>query len=427
MAKINGNPKHVYHLHWPLVVYIGVSLLIAVGAFHSQNNLLFWLFGLSMGLIVVSGMISGAMMMGVRIERQRLVGCRVGEALEVRYIVTNRNRFTPLFALTITEIVDAAKELPTGHAGVFTRRASVAAAPVGFASYVPARGESIVSGVAWTNDWGRLSFTGIQVTTAFPFGIIRKSLRFTDRASIILSPAKEETAPLVVMSGRGSSAESVVKGQTAGQGDEFFGVREFVPGDSPRIIAWKRSATLDRLLVRQWAGSAPGRVFVALHIAPDASAKQIDGAISAAVGAVESSVQQQAAVGLMVPWAGVARPPRPGRANATSVIDTLSLLRVKPELLPPPRSGSLSPSRLAPGDRVLVVHAGHVDASLGPRGAIHVQIDADGQVISGPVARSRAAPAASGNRSIFDDSPAPASRAGAGTPQGGQAAAGVKP
>ena len=47
-----------YRLRFPAYIYMLVTVFIAVGAFNSQNNLLFWAFGLSLAAMVVSGILS---------------------------------------------------------------------------------------------------------------------------------------------------------------------------------------------------------------------------------------------------------------------------------------------------------------------------------------------------------------------------------
>ena len=56
--------KRRYHLHIPGFVYVALVLIIAVAAMNSQNNLLFWIFGVLFSGLLVSGILSGWMMLG---------------------------------------------------------------------------------------------------------------------------------------------------------------------------------------------------------------------------------------------------------------------------------------------------------------------------------------------------------------------------
>src|SRR5436309_1051785 len=90
-----------YHFGPGGLLYIFVTLLIALGAFNSGNNLLYWTFGFALSLLLVSGVISGAMLMGLRVEREWVSGAMVGGQVRVRYRLRNIGRLVPAFALTI--------------------------------------------------------------------------------------------------------------------------------------------------------------------------------------------------------------------------------------------------------------------------------------------------------------------------------------
>ena len=75
-------------------------LLLALGALSNQNNLLFtgpW--GFAFAAIIVSGVLSGSMLMGLA------SGAALGQVGETSNwaSVTNRNQFTPAFGLWVQE------------------------------------------------------------------------------------------------------------------------------------------------------------------------------------------------------------------------------------------------------------------------------------------------------------------------------------
>ena len=51
-----------YHLNLPIVIYSVLLTLLSMAALNSQNNLLFWLCGLTVAGLLLSGLISGVMM-----------------------------------------------------------------------------------------------------------------------------------------------------------------------------------------------------------------------------------------------------------------------------------------------------------------------------------------------------------------------------
>lgn len=325
-------PKRRYHVHSTLLMYALVTLLIAIGAFNSQNNLLFWLFGLSLGLLVVSGVLSGTMMMGVRIRREAIPDATAGGPLRVRYVVSNRNRLIPAFALTISEIIDepparqGRRTRATGRDAGQPPRAGLDDEPVGFAAHVPARGSVIVDGLALAQSRGRVVARGVRVSTTFPFGIIRKSVEVDAHGGCIVRAMPEALPARLLRDARGVAMGATPQPRRAGQGDEFLSLRPYAEGDSPRMIAWKRSARTDDLLVRQTAAPAPRRTWVVLDLSGAPTSAQRERAISLAAGAVRLADELGRAVGLLVPAMDIAAPARSGGWHVASLLNDLALI-----------------------------------------------------------------------------------------------------
>lgn len=413
---ITRTPRRRYHVHSPLLMYVGVSLLVAIGAFHSQNNLLFWLFGFSLGLMLVSGFLSGSMLMGVRLERISVSDSREGDVIEIRYRVRNVGKLVPLMALTIREASDEDDGKPasawarlrtrivalngaaagggtaspgaqstTSAPGVLERRATLVAPPMGFLAHLSRKGEIEVFARARCVSAGRVRLGAIEVVTSFPFGIMKKSLRFDQPGAALVRLAPAMVDVDLSTRGRGSSMSTDETLQQAGSGDEFFALREYVEGDSPRIIAWRRSAAQSKLLVRQTGGAAPGRLWLVMHASTDASPRDCLAMTSVSAEIVSRAGRAGLSVGLIAPQAGIERAARAARVHIISLMDTLALLELDAPRLKRVSPAAYGPARPLAGDRVIVVHAGKVDASIGPRGAEHrgATFDAQGVAHSG--------------------------------------------
>ncbi|MDX2147286.1 MAG: DUF58 domain-containing protein [Planctomycetota bacterium] len=258
-----------YAIPWAGYAYIATIVLIALGAINSGNNLLFWAFGLGVGGVIVSGLISGTMMMGVELERAVPSHGACGEPFAVIHRVKNVRRWMPVFGLTIEEVPAAQRRALRSRAvatwpSVFPMWAALRS----FVAYVPP-GESVearAEGVP--NRRGEISFDVVRVTTTFPFGLVRKSVYFREASG---RAASSVVLPLVVRLVSGawgaSGAEARLgRGQRPREGvnEEFFSLREFVEGDQLRSIAWKASSRLGVPLVRQSVPPQGGNVKLAL-------------------------------------------------------------------------------------------------------------------------------------------------------------------
>ena len=353
----NGNapaPRRQYHVHATFVIYCGVTLLVAVGAFNSNNNLLYWLFGLSLGTMLVSGIISGMMMMAVRVEREAIEPAHAAGPLIVRYRVSNRSRLMPAFALTIRE------ELDTGPIPADAAQDAVGdlvSPPEAFASHVPPRTTVTIEGVALCSRRGRVRFKGVRINSAFPFGIIRKSLYFATPASAIVRPLSAPVPADAVISTRGSGSVGNDLARRHGAGDEFVSLRPYQPGDPPKTIAWKASArgsSGDDLLVRQTGSAAPRRVWIELGVDARSAPEARERAISLAAGAIDAARNANMHIGLLAPAWSLASPPRSGTWHVGSLLNDLGLLGTPPD-------SALS----APGT---AVHHGDVHVFIGDDG-----------------------------------------------------------
>ncbi len=362
-----------YHFGSPGLVYVFVTVLIALGAFNSQNNLLFWAFGFSLATLVVSGILSGAMLMGVSVTRERIRDVHAGENLTIRYRVRNGNRLIPAFALTIEEHPGQAENLRsatsrkrrvrTPASKSNSTRISMARA---FVAHVGPRETVFAESSSVTRMRGEVVFSSFIMHTSFPFGIMRKSVEFLEPASTVVLPmlADIDASILESVASRGDSDRS---SRLRGPGDEFHSLREYISGDSPRSIAWKASARRGQLLVRQSLAPAPHRVWLVLRLrVATAQADALDERVlSIAAAMIVNAKARSVALGLAVPLTDLNVPPRSDAAHFDRLMRELGRLELGASDL----RGSAAPFPLAAANHhssCICIHAGPVHQTFGP-------------------------------------------------------------
>lgn len=296
-----------YHLSLNGALYVGVTLLLGVGAVNSQNNLLYIAFGLAIGGMLVSGLLSGAMLTGLRAERGEIESGAAGEALVVRYRVTNRNRLAPAFALVMEETAGGVATWPR-----------LMAAPRGGAVHVGPGQTVWIDAPSAPFRRGEALFEGFRATTSFPFGIVRKSVRFRAPGRALVRP---EAAPVdgeAVRRAAMRAERDASRDARVGRGLDYVGLREYLPGDSLRRIAWRASARTGELVVREETRPSAGRLWVELELdaLPERGGGDVgaveranERAISVAAGLILEASRAGVAVGLSVPGVGVRREP----------------------------------------------------------------------------------------------------------------------
>jgi uncharacterized protein (DUF58 family) len=341
----NRRPRRRYQFGAPGLLYVGVTLLVAVGAFNSQNNLLFLTFGLALALLVLSGIISGAMLMGLDVVREPTADLYADAPATLRYRVRNRNRWMSCFAITIEERALAGPEsirptlawralswvlrrlrIAAGRAEPVATAGSALGPSVGFVEHLPARSERTIEAIARAEHRGVVRLSVIRVRSSFPFGLIRKLVEFEQPAELIVRPVLKKVAPINVGPGGGGEAHAA---RSRGLGEEFYAIRDYQPGDPLKIIAWRASARRDKLQVKQTAAAASARLWIEVGLDPRATkASATEAAISTAAGTARQAFEQGLAFALAVPLTGLAIPLGRGQGHLALALDELGRLEV---------------------------------------------------------------------------------------------------
>jgi uncharacterized protein (DUF58 family) len=130
----------------------------------------------------------------------------------------------------------------------------------------------------------------LQVATMFPFGLVRRTAMVPVDRQIIVHPAPARLVGRLPLPGTqrvvGAAWETTRLGD-----DEFFGLREYRPGDRMRHIAWRASARLSQLVVKEMRAEADAETSIVLH-APSrmnrSSATLMERAVACAVAAIKA-------------------------------------------------------------------------------------------------------------------------------------------
>lgn len=323
-----------YHPTTSFLLFAGVTVLLGIGAINSQNNLLFFCFGLALAALLVSGFVSGSALMRVRLARTSVSDAYVGAPLRIVYEVRHLGRGLPAFALHIEEREGAVRR------GVpeWTWRTRMPR-PSAFMPFV-ARGRAAhAEAVVIPTRRGEATLGEARIVTTFPFGAIRKSVSFvpsrgstgdTGITRVLVRPAIVDLPPWLARQTAAAHRDAETASARVGRGDEFFGLREYTPGDSVRRIAWRATARLGELVVREDAAFESTRiVFVLRPSREDASPardERDERAISLVASAVVRSSRAGLAVGLAAPGAGLFMAPATGDAAAGAMLDALAQL-----------------------------------------------------------------------------------------------------
>jgi uncharacterized protein (DUF58 family) len=298
------------------LIYTCMMLFMGLAAINSQANLLFGVFGLMIGVLLVSGVISRMVLRRVEVRRILPEFIIVGEPAPLTYEFQNRKRFWPSLSVTISELSasDAFSKQPQAYL-LHAAAGTTASVPM---LVVPRRR-------------GLHHFDKYQLSTSFPFGFIKRAISRAHSESILIyPPIGELDRRLLALCISAEQSGSRQKPRRGGE-DEFYGVKEYRPGENPRHINWKRSARTGTLVSKEMSVVAPPRVLLLVdtHLEDQSvhSHARVEQAIAMAATLVSRTIDQNLAIGLYA-WTGqwTYVPPNRGKRHAHELLAILAQL-----------------------------------------------------------------------------------------------------
>ncbi len=363
-----------YHLHLPGLAYIGLIFLVAVAAMNGQNNLLFWILGLMVSAMLISGIVSGLMMRRLRVQRIVPAHGVVGEPLVVRYALSNRSRYLSIFNMHIEECAAAD---PKG----FGRLMAPARAWV---MHIGPRETVHGEAVLWPSRRGEARFETLRIWTTFPFGIIKKSISIAQPQHILIYPLLYEVNRRVVdcIGPQGLTGAKISRRPPDPAGsDDYFGMRDYRPGDSMRHIAWKRTAMLDQLVSIERTRPAPPRLRVIVNLTTPTHRLRVDAdgphsprqleelSISIAASIIHAASHKGFEVGLSLPGTGQPSIPiKHGHWHHLKMMGALASIDLDATRQKPERQRARDSERAGQ----IVIHPDRAEPAVGGPNAIHL-------------------------------------------------------
>ena len=319
-----------------------LTLGVGFGAINTGNNLLFLLLGMMLSLILASGVLSEGVLRGLTARRrlpQRLIA---GVAAPGAFIVHNPKKYSSLSL----EVSDRRAEGIAGPArGRIVGRPSIpwwkfwkkdpTEAVIGGAYSMRLEPEQTADlDARWEFAVrGRYRLENVSLVTRFPFGLFEKSRRIDDETEVTVYPAGTDASDWVSTVW---SAFGEVPSNRRGLGQDFFGLREYQPGEDRRRIHWKSSARRGDLVVRENEAMQQSEVELVLCNWGDEMPAQFEAAISKTVGLIAALSERGWRVGLR--FAGGHIEPAGGAAHLDRLLAELAVVERAPS---PPAAGDV--------------------------------------------------------------------------------------
>jgi len=223
--------------------YLFVLAFVITATMLREMNLMLVLVGMLVGPLLFSWRLVVATLGGLEVERKLPSGVCAGDLLVVNVGLHNTRRRLGSWAVAVQDEIRA-------EAGPGRGRSI---RPTVFFLYVPA-GQSR-GGVyrGRLTQRGRYRFGPTRVSTRFPFGLFERRFTLDETHTLVVAPHLGQLTRRWITRHHEAFEGTQRREQRSSRATgEFFGVREWRPGDSRRWIHWRSSARHGTLIVRQF-------------------------------------------------------------------------------------------------------------------------------------------------------------------------------
>jgi|AP45_3_1055517.scaffolds.fasta_scaffold27054_2 uncharacterized protein (DUF58 family) len=236
-----------------------LTLAVGAGALNTGNNLLFLLLGMMLSAIIASGLLSEAVLRKLWLERRapsRIFANRAAAGsfklnnprnyLSINIEISERNATCEVGPIAGEEI--GHKDVPAFKFWVedsFDGDDYVAIARM------PELGAGETKHIQALYNFpfrGRYKSPGMRLATRFPFGIFHKIVEVDQERDFVVFP---EPAPADDWAADVAARFGDIARNRAGNGEEYFGLRDWREGEDRRQIHWKSSARRGAFVVRE--------------------------------------------------------------------------------------------------------------------------------------------------------------------------------
>jgi uncharacterized protein (DUF58 family) len=214
------------------LLFTMASVIVALGAFASANNLLFLILAIMLATFMVSGFISRLSLAGLELDFLLPEHISARRKLFARIVIRNTKGWMPSFSIHVTASGDSGLSFPL---------------------YFP-----VIAGGARVEEPVELLFAhrgsyrqnSFRFSTRFPFGFTERRINVPLLREVLIYPSVD---PQPGFEDLLLSLEGEIASFYRGQGHDFYRIRPYEVLESARHVDWKATAHTGDLQVREFA------------------------------------------------------------------------------------------------------------------------------------------------------------------------------
>ena len=252
------------------IIFIGIVFLLSIAGLNTGNNLLYLIVASLLASLLMSGMLSLAVLTGLSLEILLPEHVFARRPAPARIHLENQKKFLPSFSITLAGSGKAteAKQPQRGERKTAARpgkkqelreaRNQPEAAGKAdsrilqqalYFPFLPARQTLSRQVELEFPRRGVYSEKGFTLSTRFPFGFLEKKIEIPVARELVVYPAVEPTEEfyeiLPMISGE-------LEAFDRGRGHDLYSIRDMLATDSARHLDWKASARAGALKIREF-------------------------------------------------------------------------------------------------------------------------------------------------------------------------------
>lgn len=226
-------------------------------------------------------------------------------------------------------------------------------------SLVP--GESTELSYAFTTGRGNFSWKSVRAVVADPLGMIETEMALPDGSSVQVRPQIRKFRPVPLHPQNTVHSPGSIPVRLGGSGTDFFGVREYHPGDPLRSLDWRLAARHPgRLFTREFQQEEIAEIGLLLDARPKNELRigeqsLFEHSLGATLSLAEMFLHQGHRVSLLVFGGTLASVfPGYGKTQLQRILSCLSQVRIEPAVNAPAYLDFL-PVRMFPSHALMVI------------------------------------------------------------------------
>jgi uncharacterized protein (DUF58 family) len=167
-----------------------------------------------------------------------------GGPLAIDYVIENKRRVVPALALWVEDQLVAEDRTVSGW---------TAPLPRVFFARVTARGKGRARWEGTAPGRGRYQFGALELVSRAPFGLIERRMPVKAPGELLVYPAIGRlTRTWQHVQRQTTQTRRGRRHDRSAQQQEYHGLRDYRPGDSPRWVHWRTSARLGRPMIKEF-------------------------------------------------------------------------------------------------------------------------------------------------------------------------------